>query len=448
MAEKNETKKSKNKISLTNSLSNYITTSVLPRRQEVKHVHAALIRRIVTPILDKVGELDDRFRCERAGLKQEGEGNCYVGLNHNEYYRVDLVVALPNLLSSKLIAKKPDEPLLPGQSSAAFLDSIACDNPYISPLPGFGYVLADPAKTLVHDLLSIKQDDVSSAQHEDVSFASKSFLSPGKVMKTFFNLVEESVDILLEDCVWEEEPTIYEISAKREGHCVKIHVIFRGEEYTIELIPALEFSGSWPQSLQKWGPDCAARPNHWLDYARMSKVKHKFHVYAARPPPGHDAFRLWCTCFCLSEKVLAQSAMEEDAPESSCRASVLLAMLALCEENYEEFHPITPRIVTTAFLHQCTQYPLNEDWAPHKLGRSFIDLFMALIGMLKSGKCNHYFLPSANILEISDDLKPVVHHLKAILNDIVENPHRTQFLHHSSRRTERAGSSASSTASR
>ena len=210
---------------------------------------------------------------------------------------------------------------------------------------------------------------------------------------------------------------------------MKIHVILSGDEYTIDLIPALSFNGGWPKSVQEWGPKCAARPNQWLDYARMSKVKQSFSVYGARPPPGHDAFRLWCTNFSLSEKILVQSVIDDDAEGTSCRASALLALLSLCEENPQEFHPVTPRIVKTAFLHQCTQFPLQDDWAPHKLGRAFVDLFLAVIAMLKSGTCDHYFLPSANILDISEDLKPVAHHLKAILSDIVEHPHSTQFLH-------------------
>ena len=131
---------------------------------------------------------------------------------------MDVVVPLLNLLSPKCVSAKTDEELpIFGKSPAAFLDSIACDNPYISQIRGFGYVLADTSKCLVHDLLSIKQDEVSSSQHEDVSFANKSFLSPGKVVKAFFALVEESVEILLQECVWEEEPTIYEITVKREG---------------------------------------------------------------------------------------------------------------------------------------------------------------------------------------------------------------------------------------
>ncbi|XP_054768971.2 putative nucleotidyltransferase MAB21L1 [Lytechinus pictus] len=434
--------KSKNKISLSNSLTKYLHDTVLPRRREIQEVHRALIRRIIGPILRKISELDDRFQSECEGLLNE-TCESFVGVNHCQYYKVDIAVVLSNLLSPKCLEKSSQEPLLQGQQPAAFLDSAACDNPYISPLSGFGYVLADTEKLLLHDLLSIKQDEVSSAQHDDVSFSNRSFLSPGKVVKRFANLVEESVEILLEECIWEEEPTVYEISVKREGHLVRLHVILRGEEYTIELIPALELTGWWPKSLQNWGPECAARPNQWLDYARMSKVKNKFHVFPARPPPGHDAFRLWCTYFSLSEKVLAQTVIEDDVPEVSCRAPILLTMLSLCEENSEEFYPVTPRIITTAFLHQCTQYPLQDDWTPNKLGRAFVDLFLSLIDMLKSGMCNHYFLPSYNILDNSEDLKPVAHHLKAILNDIVENPNKTQFLHLNHKSKSRAGNTGS-----
>eukprot|EP00057_Strongylocentrotus_purpuratus_P010947 XP_011665421.1 PREDICTED: uncharacterized protein LOC105438823 [Strongylocentrotus purpuratus] len=227
---------SSSKTSLSNSLTKYLQDTVLPRRQEIQEVHRALIRRIIAPILSKVGELDDRFQSECEGLLNE-TGNSFVRVNHSEYYKVDVAVVLSNLLSPKCLAKSSQDPPLQGQGQlpAAFLDSAACDNPYISPLFGFGYVLADPEKLLIHDLLSIKQDDVSSAQHDDISFSNKSFLSPGKVVKRFANLVEESVEILLEECVWEKEPTVYEISVKREGHVVRLHAILRGEEYTIEL---------------------------------------------------------------------------------------------------------------------------------------------------------------------------------------------------------------------
>ncbi|XP_072174598.1 protein mab-21-like 3 [Diadema setosum] len=427
-------KKSHSKQSLSNALNGHIEYHVIPKQEEIKRIHFAILNRIIIPILNRVGEIDDRFRCdcdEYRGLKSLDGAHNLVGLNYRERYRVDIAVVLSNLLTSKCISNPDDERNLTVQQfSSAFLDSAACDNPYISSLPGFGYVLTDASKSLTHDLLSIKQDDVSSAQHESLDFANRSFLSPGKVIKRFLSLVEESIEILLAECVWEEEPTIYEISVKREGSLVRLHVILSGEEYTIDLVPVLELGGWWPKSIQAWGPPGAARPNQWLDYARMTRVKQKFYVSAARPPPGHDAFRLWSTCFFVSEKILSQSVVEEMDAQSSCRAAVLLAMRSLCEENQEDFHPITPRLVTIAFLHQCTQYPLEDDWAPHKLGRAFVDLFMALIAAVKAGVCSHYFLPSVNILDNSQDLKPVVHQLKAILSDIVENPQKTQFLHH------------------
>ena len=104
--------------------------------------------------------------------------------------------------------------------------------------------------------------------------------------------------------------------------------------------------------------------------------------------------------------------------------------MALCEENQEDFHPVSARIIRTVFLYQCVQYPQDEDWELSKLGRAFVDLFLALIQALMKGVCLHFFLPETNLLAAHDkrDLKPVADHLKAILNDIVQQPDKTYFL--------------------
>ena len=105
-------------------------------------------------------------------------------------------------------------------------------------------------------------------------------------------------------------------------------------------------------------------------------------------------------------------------------------MEAIYEENDEDFQPLSPRLIKTIFLHQCIQYPHDDDWTDRRLGRAFVDLFLAIIKSLKRAHCQHFFLPDKNLMGNVEkwDLKPVAHHLKAILNDIIENPERTAFL--------------------
>ena len=147
------------------------------------------------------------------------------------------------------------------------------------------------------------------------------------------------------------------------------------------------------------------------------------------PHTDHDESRLWCICFYPLENALISTA-DDGCSYDSNRTKPFAALTAIFEENREDFQPVTPRLLKTVFLHQCMQYPHDEDWQEKRLGRAFVDLFLAVIKSLKRGRCEHFFLTEQNLLGNEDkySLKPVVHHLKAILNDIVQNPDRSAFL--------------------
>ncbi len=148
------------------------------------------------------------------------------------------------------------------------------------------------------------------------------------------------------------------------------------------------------------------------------------------PKGAEDSRKLWCSCFYPGEILLGSKADNGSSVHQTRRRHALDALLAVCEENREDFSPVGARIIRTVFLHQCVQYPQGEDWEPGKLGRAFVDLFLALIQALLKGTVPHFFLPETNLLAAHDkrDLKPVADHLKAILNDIVQHPEKTYFL--------------------
>ncbi|XP_072047350.1 protein mab-21-like [Amphiura filiformis] len=429
MAATAEEDRKKQSPSLTQNLNDFLEYTAIPRRREISRTHERIIRRAVNPIVHEIGGFDDRFYVDPIDAS-----GCYVGITHTDEFTFDILVPLPNILTPKILTKKSEFGL-----TSSYIDSCTCDNPYIDPLPGFGFVVADPNLTFTHDLCSKRDDCVLSTVQE--SFVTHAYLSPVRVLEVFKELVQQAVDKLEEECWWEREPTVYQVEVEKQGPSVTLTFLLGGETFTISLLPTIKFPG-WPESINDWG--LTRGSNVWLTQERSSIIRQEFHVFAAQPPEDEDASRLWCVCFYPLEKALAATA--DEGTFESCRQKTLAAIEAIYEENSEDFHPVSARLIRTIFLHQCVHYPNDEDWLEKRLGRAFVDLFLAIIKSLKQAKCQHVFLTDQNMLgnRAKWDLKPVVHHLKAILNDIIQNPDKTAFLPvpgriRKMRRTERKG---------
>lgn len=217
MAANEENDKDIPRPSLSKILLEYVNDTVSSRSQALKDLHQRVLVRVVNPILSRIGHFDDRF--------QAGEldaGSCYVGLQHTKPYEFDCVVILHSLTSNKSL-QTTDE----GTCNSVFLDSSACDNPYVSKLPGYGFLVVDENKTLVHNLTSEQNDPVNSEQLVE----NECFLCPKKVTSVFFKAVQRAVKELQDEQWWEEEPSVFEVNVFRQGEIRSAVVQYSTLEY-------------------------------------------------------------------------------------------------------------------------------------------------------------------------------------------------------------------------
>ncbi|XP_022091511.1 protein mab-21-like [Acanthaster planci] len=390
----------KSKPSLTANITSYLEGHVYPEKRTTRLSHQGLIERTVAPILQLVGENDDRFQTDVPRTS-----DCTFGVTAVGEHRFDILVPLRNLLTRKSQG-------VPAETECfTYTDSSQSANPYVKPLPGFGFVRTDTTVTLLQDLCGRNEDEQGS------------LLMPGKVLRRFHRHIEAAVHTLEQECFWEREPTVYQVMVQLEGPSVTLTVLMRGNTYTVSLLPAIHVN-TWPGEILSQWPHCS-----WMSLNKIESVKSHFYLFAIRPKGTDDARKLWCGCFYPGEILLASQA-DDGSNKDTCRHRALDAMLAVQDENCQDFHPVTSRIIRTAFLHQCVQYPQDEDWEPDKLGRAFVDLFLAIIQGLIKGACSHFFLPQTNLLAGYDkkDLRRVAAHLKVILNDVVQRPDQTNFL--------------------
>ncbi|XP_077998862.1 protein mab-21-like [Glandiceps talaboti] len=397
-------------VKINKALCRYADRVVIPREKRTKRSQNFIINRLVNPILEEIGNLDDRFRSEK--VKTNG---CYVGLKNTGGWNFDVLVSLNNLLSCKILSDVPVE------ETAVFIDSNDCDNPYLTGVPGFGYVATDPHLTFVHGLLSKDDVPVDSTEY----FPCERYLSPQRVLKHFCHLAEQAVEKLEEDCFLERTPTVYGVDVEITGPTVQLTILMAGQTYYVQLVPSVKFPG-FPKSAMSWGG--RSERNDWLSKERVDQIKSHFYAFPNKAPEDSDPSRLWC-CFYLAKEVeLVKTANRGQS--DCCRALVEQIMRTLCEENSQDFCPIDSRIVRIAFLQQCIQFPNSYTWTFDKIGYAFIDIFEAILDCLAFGTCQHFFIQETNLLGgySVKELRQVAAHLQAILNDIVTRPMKTQFL--------------------
>lgn len=210
MASNEDTEKPIPRQSLSKILLAFVRDTVSPRNHLINESHKRVLQRVINPILHRIGNFDDRFQA--AELDAD---SCYVGLQHSKPYEIDCVVRLHSLTSSKLLLK-PDERC----NNSVFLDSSGCDNPYVQNLPGYGFLLVDENKTLVHNLTSERTDQVHSEQVVE----NEKFLCPKKVYSIFFKCINRAVEELQDEQWWEEEPSVFEVKVSRQGELLQVAV--------------------------------------------------------------------------------------------------------------------------------------------------------------------------------------------------------------------------------
>ena len=206
MAASTEKETTKPSPSLTQNLTDFLEYTAKPRRREINRSHERIIRRAVNPILHEIGSFDDRFYVDSADAT-----GCYVGITRTDEYNFDILVPLPNILTPKILTRKSEF-----TNSCSFIDSCACDNPYINAVRGFGFVVTDPNLTFSHDLVSSDRNDCVSSDIQE-SFDSHAYLSPIRVLEIFHRLIQQAVDKLEQECWWEREPTIYQVQVEKQG---------------------------------------------------------------------------------------------------------------------------------------------------------------------------------------------------------------------------------------
>ncbi|XP_070562016.1 protein mab-21-like [Ptychodera flava] len=397
-------------MKINKALCRYADKVVYPNEKKTKRAQAFIINRVVNPILEEIGNLDDRFRSEK--VKADG---CYVGLMKTGGWDFDVLICLNNLLKCKVVGDFPDK------EPAMFIDSNNCDNPYLTGVPGFGYVATDPNLTFIHGLYSPNNVPVDTTQY----FPCERYLSPQKVLKQYCYLAEQAVGSLEEECFWEQMPTVYGVDVDIFGPTVQLTILMEGETFNVHLVPSIKFP-EFPDSAKAWGR--RTERNDWLSKEKVDQIKESFYVFPNKAPEDTDPTRLWC-CFYLAKEVELAKTADKGQPDA-CRVLVEQIMSTLCEENCEDFHPINRRIIRTVFLQQCVQFPHAYTWAIEKIAYAFIDMFEALLDSLAFASCPHAFLPETNLLGSykPKELRRVAEHLQAILHDIVSRPMKTKFL--------------------
>ena len=141
----------KSRPSLTENVTSYLNGHIYPEKRRIQSNQQRLIDRAVVPILRLVGENDDRFQTDVPSTS-----DCLFGVTASEEHHFDILIPLRNLLTRK----RRDVPPV-GECFFTFKDSCQSGNPYVTPVPGFGYLTTDTSVTFLQDLSSRKDDHVS-----------------------------------------------------------------------------------------------------------------------------------------------------------------------------------------------------------------------------------------------------------------------------------------------
>lgn len=342
---------------------------------------------VIIPLLEKVGELDTRFKCA-SPMPNEAY---FQGMKTSCVNEFELTVILTQLVTVK-----------------AFED-VGCQE---SNLACYGHVIPHQAPHPLGDILI----DSGPAQ---------GLVSAHKVRQIFAQLVNQAASLL--PCV----ATSIEVLYKEPYTVVKI---FRGQDLLLfELVPAFFFPNEWPNSAAAWPEET----NEWLTQ-NEAKVARDLGFYAqALPCPAAlgdpSLFRL---SFSTAEKFLLRATGRDKSIASSAsfsnpgpglavfRKASERILRMLRESDKDDFYPVNSYHIKTVLLHECQRWPDPAAWSQEKLGERFLELLRDVILALDNQELPHFFVRECNLLRCyaPELLASAAGRLRAIYQDIVVSP--------------------------
>ncbi|KAH9488007.1 hypothetical protein Btru_066809 [Bulinus truncatus] len=331
---------------------------------------------VVLPLLEKVGELDVRFKCA-SPLPNEAY---FEGMKTTSVNEFELTVILTDLLPLKIFEDV-------GYQNRNFL----C----------YGHVIAHPAPHHLGDVVL-------------ESGTSRGLVSAQRVRQIFAQLVIQAASVLPVLGITVE--VVY-----REPHTV-VKILRAPDLIFFELVPAFLIPQQWPSSAGSW-PEAT---NEWLTDVDARIVKEMgFHALALPCPTSPLDPSLFRISFNRAEKYLLRKTPQPGTglPPSS-RKDCEKILRTIREADKDDFGLVSSYHIKTILLHECMRRPNPTEWLPEKLTERFLELFRDLILSLDRKELTHFFIREHNLLRqySPEQLSHAATKLKGIYQEIFLTP--------------------------
>ncbi|XP_005095978.1 protein mab-21-like 2 [Aplysia californica] len=344
-------------------------------RQVCRDSIAFCMTQVVLPLLEKVGEIDVRFKCA-SPLPNEAY---FQGMKTTCVNEFELTVILTHLVTAKTF------------------EDTGCQDTNFS---CYGRVLPHQAPHPLGDLLV----DAGPSQGH---------LSAQRIRQIFAQLVRQAASIL------PLTGLTLEVFFKEPYAVVKI---FRGPDmFLFELVPAFIFPGEWPSSAASWPED----HSDWLTEAEVKIAKEMGFYAQALPCPADPADQsLFRISFNMAEKYLLRHVVPENSNLSSTRKDCERILRLIRESDKDDFQPVSSYHIKTVLLHECARWPDLKSWSSEKLAERFLELLRDLILVLDSHELPHFFIRDCNLLRqfAPEQLTATAVRLREIYQDIFASP--------------------------
>uniref|UniRef100_A0A8D2B5L5 Cyclic GMP-AMP synthase n=1 Tax=Sciurus vulgaris TaxID=55149 RepID=A0A8D2B5L5_SCIVU len=228
-------------------------------------------------------------------------------------------------------------------------------------------------------------------------FVEEEILSASKMLSKFRKLIKEDIkNIEGIDVVMEK---------KKRGSPAVTLCIRKPEEISVDIILALESKSSWPASTQEGLPI-----DNWLGAKVRKKLRQQPFYLVPKHAKNGSGFQeqTWRLSFSHIEKDIlnnhghSKTCCENDGVKC-CRKDCLKLMKYLLEQlkkkfdNRKELDKFCSYHLKTAFLHVCTQDPLDSQWHPKDLVFCFDNCVAFFLKCLRKEQLEHYFVPIVNL---------------------------------------------------
>ncbi|XP_019407880.1 PREDICTED: cyclic GMP-AMP synthase-like [Crocodylus porosus] len=173
-----------------------------------------------------------------------------------------------------------------------------------------------------------------------------------------------------------------------------------GEVISMDLVPALEISASWPASCGI-GKDV----EKWLGKKSM-QWRNKSFYFVAKQPPGEDNKETWRISFShIEKKILNNHGNTKTCCESygtkCCRKNCIRLLKSLISELKKQYPRQLSHVCSyyakTSFLHTLTQVKDDSDWKPTHVVYCFLRVLDDFIQHVENASLFHFFIPNCNL---------------------------------------------------